>query len=120
MASFAGLRAELERIIAASSLQPYDGHWRAVRIGLFGSRYSEISTAPTLLNRLAAMSFGTAQALRTNQAISRFSAARRGTAWPGRLRQVSPARRLRRPPWGGSIRPPIEQPKRHVTKQRGN
>ena len=37
----------------------YDGHCRAVRIGLFGSRYSEISTVPTLLNRLAAMSFGT-------------------------------------------------------------
>jgi len=37
----------------------YDGHCRAIRIGLLGSRYSEISTAPTLLNRLAAMSFGT-------------------------------------------------------------
>src|SRR5262249_34912920 len=37
----------------------YDGHCRAVRIGLFGSRYSEISTVPTLLNRLAAMSYGT-------------------------------------------------------------
>src|SRR5215472_403142 len=37
----------------------YDGHCRAVRIGLFGSRYSEISTVPMLLNRLGAMSFGT-------------------------------------------------------------
>jgi hypothetical protein len=42
-----------------SGHEPHDGHCRAVRIGAFGSRYSEISTAPTLLNRLAAMSFGT-------------------------------------------------------------
>src|SRR5262249_31591393 len=39
--------------------EPHDGHCRAVRIGASGSRYSEISTVPTLLNRLAAMSFGT-------------------------------------------------------------
>src|ERR1700746_1575256 len=39
--------------------EPHDGHCRAVRIGELGSRYSEISTVPTLLNRLAVMSFGT-------------------------------------------------------------
>ena len=38
---------------------PHDGHCRAVRIGALGSRYSEISTVPTLLNRLAVRSFGT-------------------------------------------------------------
>jgi hypothetical protein len=27
--------------------EPHDGHCRAVRIGAFGSRYSEISTVPT-------------------------------------------------------------------------
>jgi hypothetical protein len=44
----------------------YDGHCRAIRIGLLGSRYSEISTAPTLLNPHSpdnALSFGAACAI---------------------------------------------------------
>jgi len=52
------LKAPFEPVQCAQ-FDRYDGHCRAVRIGLFGSRYSEISTVPTLLNRLAAMSFGT-------------------------------------------------------------
>ena len=46
-------------LLTSGTFDRYDGHCRAVRIGLFGSRYSEISTVPTLLNRLGAMSFGT-------------------------------------------------------------
>ena len=55
----AALTLHQEIVGARRQFDRYDGHCRAVRIGLFGSRYSEISTVPTLLNRLAAMSFGT-------------------------------------------------------------
>jgi hypothetical protein len=44
---------------SASMHGPYVGHCRTVRIGLFGSRYSEISTEPTLLKISAARSSGT-------------------------------------------------------------
>jgi hypothetical protein len=52
------LKAPFEPVQCAQ-FDHYDGHCRAVRIGLCGSRYSEISTVPTPLNRLPAMSFGT-------------------------------------------------------------
>jgi hypothetical protein len=46
-------------LLTSGTIDRYDGHCRAARIGLFGSRYSETSTVPTLLNRFGAMSFGT-------------------------------------------------------------
>jgi hypothetical protein len=42
-----------QRVMTRNKTIPHHG-------SLFGSRYSEISTVPTLLNRLGAMSFGTA------------------------------------------------------------
>ena len=63
----------------------YDGHCRAVRIGLLGSRYSEISTVPMLLNRLGAMSFGT-----TRQRTVCVGAAHGKTNRPGIDRCAAP------------------------------
>ena len=41
------LKAPFEPVQCAQ-FDRYDGHCRAVRIGLFGSRYSEISTVPKI------------------------------------------------------------------------
>ena len=49
-----------QKVPEAQPVPPQEGHGRTVRMVLFGSRSSEISTDPTLLKILAAMSSGSA------------------------------------------------------------
>src|SRR5262249_21746965 len=83
----AALTLHQDIVGARTQFDRYDGHCRAVRIGLFGSRYSEISTVPTLLNRLAAMSFGTTW---LSGRSGRLVSAQRKIKCPGIDRRAAP------------------------------